>query len=200
MTCSMGDVAVMTADSYVRARVDKATKDRAAQALGDMGLSISDAIRALLIRVAEERRLPFDIRASRLAGVSQGTNGNGSNHFNQLGMHSLEHYQLLHERFKPFVPHSRLGRRIVELKDEILETALVHHATNLRVFGGVARGEDVSGNLDLLVDLEDPGDIENLLDLQRALQELLGVRVDVVTEKALRPHIRSEVLAEACTI
>ena len=51
-----------TADTYVRARIDTATKDRAAVALEAMGLSISDAIRLLMLRVADERRLPFDIR------------------------------------------------------------------------------------------------------------------------------------------
>jgi DNA-damage-inducible protein J len=51
-----------TADTYVRARIDTATKERAADALEAMGLSISDAIRLLMLRVADERRLPFEIR------------------------------------------------------------------------------------------------------------------------------------------
>ncbi len=50
-------------DTYVRARIDAGTKERAANALADMGLSVSDAIRMLLIRVADERRLPFEIKA-----------------------------------------------------------------------------------------------------------------------------------------
>ena len=50
------------ADTYVRARIDTATKVRAAEALGAMGLSISDAIRLLMLRVADERRLPFEIK------------------------------------------------------------------------------------------------------------------------------------------
>jgi DNA-damage-inducible protein J len=50
------------ADTYVRARIDSQTKARAADALDAMGLSISDAIRLLMLRVAEERRLPFDIK------------------------------------------------------------------------------------------------------------------------------------------
>ncbi len=50
------------ADTYVRARIDTVTKDRAADALEAMGLSISDAIRLLMLRVADERRLPFDVR------------------------------------------------------------------------------------------------------------------------------------------
>ena len=52
-----------TQDTYVRARIDTATKERAVEALADMGLSISDAIRLLLIRVADERRLPFEVKA-----------------------------------------------------------------------------------------------------------------------------------------
>ena len=52
----------MTSDTVVRARIDAATKARASDALEAMGLSISDAIRLLMMRVADERRLPFDIR------------------------------------------------------------------------------------------------------------------------------------------
>ena len=51
-----------THDSYVRARIDSATKEMAADALADMGLSVSDAIRLLLIRVPHERRLPFEVK------------------------------------------------------------------------------------------------------------------------------------------
>lgn len=53
---------MITADTYVRARIDTATKNRATDALEAMGLSISDAIRLLLLRVADERRLPFEVR------------------------------------------------------------------------------------------------------------------------------------------
>ena len=53
---------MITADSYVRARIDTKTKERAADALEAMGLSISDAIRLLMLRVADERRLPFEVK------------------------------------------------------------------------------------------------------------------------------------------
>jgi len=52
-----------TADTYVRARIDSVVKERAAYALASMGLSISDAIRLLMMRVADERRLPFEVKA-----------------------------------------------------------------------------------------------------------------------------------------
>jgi DNA-damage-inducible protein J len=51
-----------TADTYVRARIDTATKERAADALDAMGLSISDAIRLLMLRIADEHRLPFEVK------------------------------------------------------------------------------------------------------------------------------------------
>jgi DNA-damage-inducible protein J len=51
-----------TADTYVRARIDTITKERATAALEAMGLSVSDAIRLLMLRVADENRLPFEIK------------------------------------------------------------------------------------------------------------------------------------------
>ena len=53
----------MPTDTVVRARIDSETKARATEALNAMGLSVSDAIRLLLMRVADERRLPFVVRA-----------------------------------------------------------------------------------------------------------------------------------------
>ena len=49
-------------DSVVRARIDSDTKARATEALEAMGLSVSDAIRLLLLRIAEEKRLPFAVK------------------------------------------------------------------------------------------------------------------------------------------
>ncbi len=52
----------IAADSTVRARIDSATKRKASKALNNMGLSVSDAIRLMLVRVAEEKRLPFAVK------------------------------------------------------------------------------------------------------------------------------------------
>ncbi len=51
-----------TANTYVRARIDTNTKERATLALEAMGLSVSDAIRLLMLRIADEHRLPFDVK------------------------------------------------------------------------------------------------------------------------------------------
>lgn len=55
------------ADTYVRARIDAETKARATEALEAMGLSISDAIRLLMLRIADERRLPFEVNVPNSA-------------------------------------------------------------------------------------------------------------------------------------
>ena len=54
----------MATDTYVRAQIDSKTRKRAADALGSMGLSISDATRLLMRRVTDERRLPFEVKVS----------------------------------------------------------------------------------------------------------------------------------------
>jgi len=83
-------------------------------------------------------------------------------------------------------------------REDILRIAERHGASNVKIFGSVARGEsDHKSDLDLLVTME-PG--RSLLDhaaLWLELQELLGCNVDVVSEKGLRPRIRDRILKEA---
>ena len=85
-----------------------------------------------------------------------------------------------------------------EKRNEILEIAERYGAKNVRIFGSSARGDvGPESDVDFLVDLE-PG--RNLFDLGGFLyevQELLGVSVDVVTEKGLRDHVRPSVLRDA---
>lgn len=57
----------MASDSVVRARIDSRTKEKAMVALDAMGLSVSDAIRLLMIRIAQEQKLPFDVKVAKPA-------------------------------------------------------------------------------------------------------------------------------------
>lgn len=57
----------MRTDTVVRARIDPDIKARATEALEALGLSVSDAIRLLLIHIAEEKRLPFASRVPNAA-------------------------------------------------------------------------------------------------------------------------------------
>ena len=51
---------MMSANSIVRARIDERIKDEAAAVLGAMGLTVSDAFRMMMVRIAAERALPFE--------------------------------------------------------------------------------------------------------------------------------------------
>jgi len=51
------------ATTMVHIRLDEKVKDRAAKSLSAMGLSVSDAVRILLVRVAAEKALPFEVKA-----------------------------------------------------------------------------------------------------------------------------------------
>lgn len=90
---------------------------------------------------------------------------------------------------------------LISKRDEILRTAALRGATNVRVFGSVVRGDvHPDSDIDFLVDL-DPG--RSLLDLGGLLmdlQQLLGRDVDVVTEQGLHWYIRDQVLAEAMNL
>jgi len=50
----------MPANAVVRARIDEQTKEEASAVLAAMGLTVSDALRMMLTRVAKERALPFE--------------------------------------------------------------------------------------------------------------------------------------------
>lgn len=52
----------MAADTVVRARIDVKTKQRAVSTLRAMGLTVSDAIRLLLVQVAADEKLPFLVK------------------------------------------------------------------------------------------------------------------------------------------
>ena len=94
-----------------------------------------------------------------------------------------------------------LSTLLREKRDDILRIAARHGASNVRVFGSVARGEAGPGSdLDLLISLA-PG--RSLLDhvaLWQDLEDLLHCKVDVVSEKALHWYIRERVLEEAAAL
>ena len=52
----------MAATAFVRARIDEAIKDEAAEVLAEMGLTVSDVVRMTLTRVAKDRALPLELK------------------------------------------------------------------------------------------------------------------------------------------
>jgi predicted nucleotidyltransferase len=85
-----------------------------------------------------------------------------------------------------------------EKRDEIQSTAAKHGARNVRVFGSVARGEArADSDIDLLVDTGPETSSWFPAGLVLDLEQILGCKVEVVTEKGLNPYLRDRVLQEA---
>ena len=86
-------------------------------------------------------------------------------------------------------------------RTEILAAATRHGASNVRVFGSVARGSDTAdSDIDLLVDFEPECSLYDLVGLQLDFESLLGRRADVVTEASLSTYLRERILAEASAL
>jgi len=99
---------------------------------------------------------------------------------------------------RPGLPDTPLGRRLRQRRKQVLATAEKFGASNVRVFGSVARGEDTpESDVDILVDLSPRSSLITLGRLERELNEVLGVPVDVVPADGLRPAVRAEADQEA---
>ncbi len=95
-------------------------------------------------------------------------------------------------------------KELLEAKrEDILLLAKQYGAYNVRVFGSVARGDaDEQSDIDLLVDMEPGRSLLDLAGLWMDLEELLGCKVDVVTERGLRERerVHNRVLKEAVAL
>jgi uncharacterized protein len=91
-----------------------------------------------------------------------------------------------------------LGQLLHEKRDEIKRIAARHGAHNIRVFGSIARGEaGPESDIDILIDVGPTTSSWFPAGLILDLEDLLGRRVDIITEKALNPELRDHVLREA---
>jgi predicted nucleotidyltransferase len=83
-------------------------------------------------------------------------------------------------------------------RTEILRVAHGHGATRVRIFGSIARGESgPESDLDLLVDMDAGHGLFAIVTIKQDIEDLLGREVHVVTEAAISPYIRDEILQEA---
>ena len=91
-----------------------------------------------------------------------------------------------------------LKQLIEEKRDEILRLAVKHGARNVRLFGSVARGEDrPDSDVDFLVEAGPTTSSWFPAGLILDLEETLGRRVEIVTDRGLNPYLRDQVLREA---
>ena len=94
-----------------------------------------------------------------------------------------------------------LGRRIAARRRDLRRVARAHGVGDLAVFGSVARGEESSdSDVDILVDLPPGMGLVGLARLQRDLEDVLGVQVDLVPAGDLKPNVRDAVLSDVVTV
>jgi hypothetical protein len=85
-----------------------------------------------------------------------------------------------------------------ERRNDILRVAAAYGARNVRVFGSAARGDArPDSDLDLLVELDPERSLLDRVGLLLDLEDMLGRKVDLATEKGLHPALRERVLGEA---
>lgn len=88
-----------------------------------------------------------------------------------------------------------------EKREEILRIAASHGAGDVRVFGSFVRGEaGPNSDVDILVRLSCGRSLLDIVAIKQDLEDLLGCKVDVVTEAAISPYIREQVLEEAVSL
>lgn len=86
-----------------------------------------------------------------------------------------------------------IGRRVAALRSELVRVLDRHGVANPQLFGSAARGDDYEGSdVDLLVDLPPGADIIDVIDIQRELEALLGVPVDLVPRDSLKARVRDQ--------
>jgi len=92
----------------------------------------------------------------------------------------------------------RPSEALAAQREKVLGIAAARGARIVRVFGSVLRGLDQEGSdLDLLVDLPAGTSLLRVIGLQRDIEEALGVKVDLCTERELHPALKERILADA---
>jgi predicted nucleotidyltransferase len=83
-------------------------------------------------------------------------------------------------------------------RSELIALASKHKAENVRVFGSVARGEEnENSDVDILVHFREDASLFDLMDLQEDTERMLGIDVDVISDRGLSPYLETRILGEA---
>jgi predicted nucleotidyltransferase len=91
--------------------------------------------------------------------------------------------------------------KVEKIKAKLLEQksllAQEYKVKEIGIFGSFARGEQVEeSDIDILVEFSEPIGFFKFIDLEDHLSDILGLKVDLVSKKALKPHIGKNILSE----
>lgn len=90
---------------------------------------------------------------------------------------------------------------VYQKRKEIVSIARKHGVIKIQLFGSVARGNETSSSdIDFLVMFKEDRSLFDLIALKYDLEDLLGIKVDVVTEESLHVSIRDQVISEVVEI
>ncbi len=99
------------------------------------------------------------------------------------------------------ISQTSTGLRLRGLREEIIDAAAAKGATNVRVFGSVARGDETEeSDLDLLVDIDSGVGLIALMELEEQIEGIVGRPVDVVPAHLLKDDVARRAFAEAVVL
>ena len=101
----------------------------------------------------------------------------------------------------PTLPDSAQTRALVKHRQQILDLVAQYHASNVRIFGSVARGEArPDSDIDILVDFGPNTGLFSIVALQESLSKLLHFPIDLGDPKSLKPHVQPSVAKDQLSL
>ena len=86
-------------------------------------------------------------------------------------------------------------------RDQIMRLAALYGVERMRIFGSLARGQATSeSDIDFLVAFRRGKTLLDLIGFKQDLENLLGQKVDVVSEGGVSPHLRNRIFGEAVSL
>jgi uncharacterized protein len=123
-------------------------------------------------------------------------------------LHDLDYSPTLSQNAAQDVVASGSSSEEAMRRNQVIEILRAHRedihacgARSLALFGSVARDEATElSDVDILVEFEGPATLDGFMGLKEMIELWLGVRVDLVTPKALKPRVRAAIEAEALNV
>lgn len=101
----------------------------------------------------------------------------------------------------PTLPDSAQTRALVKHRQQILDLVAQYHASNVRIFGSVARGEArPDSDIDILVDFGPNTGLFSIVALEESLSKLLHFPIDLGDPKSLKPHVQPSVAKDQLSL